>query len=441
MVEETKRILDYSQKGEIDYARRIFELMTHRDTVSWNVMIRGYVENHRISHARDVFDRMPERNAVSWNTMVMGYAQEGKTDIALKLFVVMPHKDVVAWTAIITGLSRASKIEDAWCLFKQIPEPNSVSWSSIISGFQHNGLAAESLNLFKEMLSAGVEPTSHSFTSALAASADLAMFSVSQQLYSQLLKRGFECNTPIGNSTISTFIKSGSFYCAKRVFVSLHVRDTVTWNSMIMGYGQHGYGREAIMVFHQMQKARFLPDSISFMGVLLGCSRHGFVEEGKRYFYSMEKDYGIPPGPEHYACLVDLLARSGSLKEATDVILEMPFEPTPIFWRTLLNGCKIWGDLELGVYAASQNLKLEPYNSSAHLIVSDIYAADGRGKEVREIRKQMREQEAKELGCSWVEIKGRIHLFASRDETHPESDCIYPTLKLLFNDMSECAIV
>ncbi|KAF8397703.1 hypothetical protein HHK36_016625 [Tetracentron sinense] len=435
LVTLTKRVSDYSLKGEIDCARKIFEQLVHRDCVSWNVMIRGYIENHRIGDAREIFDRMDERNSVSWNSMIMGYTQERKMHIALKLFLVMPGKDVISWTTIISGLSRGSQIEDAWRLFRQMPEPNSISWSSIISGFQQNGLVAETLILFKEMLSVGPQPTSHSFTSALTASADIAMLSIGQQLYSQLLKRGFEGNTHVGNSAISMFIKSGSFDSARQVFVGMPQLDLVTWNSMIMGYGQHGYGVEAAMVFHQMQKAWFLPDRISFLGVLHGCSHCGFVEEGRRYFKSMRMDYGIPQGPEHYACVVDLLARAGLLKEAFEVIMEMPFEIVPIFWRTLLNGCRIWRDFELGVYAANQILELEPYNSSACLMVIDMYASVGRWREAFEMRKQMREREArKELGYSWVEIKGRIHLFTTRDETHLESDPIYATLDLLSYD-------
>lgn len=432
----TKRISDYSAKGKVDRGRKIFEEMGHRDTVSWNVMIRGYIQNRRIEDARELFDIMPDRCSVSWNTMIMAYAQEGRTYIAMKLFIFMPDKDVISWTAIITALSRGSHIEDAWRLFKQMPEPNSVSWASIISGYKQNGLFAEALHRFREMLSVGVQPTSHSFTSALTASADLAMLSLGQQLYSQLLKRGFEGNTHIGNSAISMFIKCGSFCNARRVLEDLPQPDIVTWNAMIVGYGQNGYGIEAIISFHQMQKAACLPDRISFLGLLHGCSHCGFVEKGKQYFHSMESYYGISPGPEHYACMVDLLSRAGFLREAHQLIEEMPFEPTCIFWKTLLNGCRIWGDLELGFDAAKSILELDPQNSSACLMVIDIYASAGKWKEVSEIRRQMREREArKELGCSWIEIKGEMHLFTTRDDTHQETDHIYSTLELLSCDI------
>ncbi|CAL5387907.1 unnamed protein product [Camellia sinensis] len=436
----TKTISDYSLKGEVDHARKVFDQMGHRDSVSWNVMIKGYFENNRIGDARELFDEMPEKSPFTWSSMIMGYTKERKPHIALKLFIVMPCKNVVSWTAIVTALCQDSQIEDAWRLFKEIPEPNSISWSTIISGFQQNGLATKSLDVFKEMLLAGVQPTSHSFTSALAASADLAMLSVSEQVYSQVLKRGFARNIHIGNSSISMFIKSGSFDNARRVYMGLPWRDSVTWNSMIMGYGQHGFGIEAIMFFHQMQKAQFLPDSISFLGVLHGCTHCGFIEEGKQYFQSMEMDYNISPGPEHYASMVDLFSRAGLLREAHDIVIRMPFEPTPVFWRTLLNGCRIWGNLGLGIHVAEKILEREPYNSSASLMVIEILASAGKWKEVMEMRRQMKEREArKELGCSWVEVKGRNHIFTTRDETHPELDHIYPTLELLSYNMAECS--
>ncbi|KAK6942808.1 Pentatricopeptide repeat [Dillenia turbinata] len=349
----TKKILDYSVKGEVEQARKIFDGMVCRDIVAWNVMIKSYVENNRTSDARELFDKMPERSSVSWNSMIMGYIKERKPHMALKLFIVMPCRDVFSWTVIITGLSRVLSVEDAWRLFRQMPDPDSVSWSSIISAFQQNGLAFETLNLFKKMLLLSVQPTSHSFTSALTASADLTILSTSLQLYSQLIKRGFGSNSHVGNSAISMFIKSGSIIDAQHVFMDFPKPDIVTWNAMIMGYGLHGSGREAINSFHQMQKAHIMPDRIS-------------------------------------------------------------------------------------IYAADRILELEPSNSSALLMLIDIYSSAGKCQKALELRRHMREREAvKELGSSWVEIEGSKHSFTTRDESHPQVDHIYLTLELLSYDMSE----
>ncbi|XP_021730773.1 pentatricopeptide repeat-containing protein At4g02750-like [Chenopodium quinoa] len=328
----TKRILNLSIRRQIDHAKVIFDSILCKDTVAWNAMIRGYMENRMIDHARQLFDEMPERDNVSWNSMIIGYSRGNMIHIALELFICMPGKDVFSWTAMISGLCMASCVSDAWRLFKEMPERSAVSWAAIMSGFQQNGLAAETLILFKEMLLAGVEPNSHSFTTALAASGDLAMLSMSKQVYLQLLKRGYEKNSHIGNSVLSMFMKCGSYDDAKCVFKGLTYCNLVSWNCMVTGYAQHGNVLNAIMTFHRMQKDQVLPDRISFLGVLQGCCYCGLVEEGKQYFQSMEKDYGIIPGPEHYSCLTDLFARAGLFKKAIQLVLEMPYEPTPVFW-------------------------------------------------------------------------------------------------------------
>ncbi|XP_057549353.1 pentatricopeptide repeat-containing protein At4g02750-like [Amaranthus tricolor] len=371
---------------------------------------------------------MPDRNIVSWNTMIIWYSRGNLIQIALKSFICMPGKDVFSYTAMITGLCMVSCVSDAWRLFIEMPDHNAASWAAIISGYQQNGLAAETLNLFKEMLAANVEPNCYSFTTVLSASAELALLSVSKQLYLQLLKRGYEQNSHIGNSVLSTFMKCGSLEDAKCVFESLHNRNIVSWNCMITGYAQQGDGLRAIMTFHQMQKCRISPDRISFLGVLMGCCHHGLVREGEEYFQSMTNDYGIFPGCEHYACLTDLFARAGLLKKAHKVVMEMPFKPTPVFWRSILNGCRIWKCPELGVYAANQLSRFEPSESWTSPFVRD----SGKLNDLPFLRTLKKEPETrKQMGCSWVEIQGRTYLFTSRDETHLETYEIYEMNDLL----------
>uniref|UniRef100_A0A803N3J8 Pentatricopeptide repeat-containing protein n=2 Tax=Chenopodium quinoa TaxID=63459 RepID=A0A803N3J8_CHEQI len=433
----TKRILNLSSRRQIDHAKEIFDSISCKDTVAWNAMIRGYMENRMIDRARQLFDEMPERDNVSWNSMIIGYSRGNMIHIAMKLFICMPSKDVFSWTAMISGLCMASCVGDAWRLFKEMPERSAVSWAAIMSGFQQNGLAAETLILFKELLLAGVEPNAHSFTTALAASGDLAMLSMSKQLYLQLLKRGYEKNCHIGNSVLSMFMKCGSYDDAKCVFEGLTYRNLVSWNCMITGYAQHGNGLNAIMTFHQMQKDQVFPDRISFLGVLQGCCFCGLVEEGKQYFQSMEKYYGIIPRPEHYSCLTDLFARAGLFKEALQLVMEMPFEPSPVFWQSILNGCRIWGHSELGLYAADQLWRLESTESRTFPLTVDVQGSC-RSYGVPNFRRQMKDPETrKDMGCSWVEIKGKTYLFTSRDETHLETNEIYQTIDLLFHDMWE----
>lgn len=377
--------------------------------------------------------------------MIMAYANESKPHIALKLFVVlMPDefKDSASRTTIIVGLARNLQIVDALQMFRAMPvEPSSESWSSMmISGLQQGGSACDALQLFKEMLAVGTEPTPHSFTSAITASSELPAHSTGLMIYPHVVKRGMMSNTRVSNAAISMFVKSGNLENARCLFCEMPDRDIVSWNSMILGYGQHGYGIQTIMAFHQMQKSGFQPDRISLLGLLHGCSHCGLFEEGKQYFSRMNEEYGVTPGVEHYACMVDLLARAGCTKEAVKMMEDMPFEPVGVFWRSILNGCRIAGDLELGLYAAKKVLELEPSNTAACLMAMKVCGDMGKGEEAAEMERLLKEIRGKEVGFSWIEVNGRIYVFTTRDETHPQSYLIYRMFKLLLYAVSEAGV-
>lgn len=64
----------------------------------------------------------------------------------------------------------------------------------------------------------------------------------------------------------------------------------------------------------------------------------------------MKKDYGIIFRFEYYVCMIDFFVCVGLFKEVYEVMIEMFFEFIFVFWRLVLNGCRIWGDFEMGVY-------------------------------------------------------------------------------------------
>lgn len=436
LASSAKKTSGYSDRD----ARKLLDDMPLRGPVAYNVMIRDYIRDGNIEEARNVFDRMPERSTVSWNSMIMGYSSRREMHAALKLFLVMPDhcKDAVSWTAAAGGLARARRLGDSLTLLRQSPRPHPAAWASVVAGAQHNGLPCEALLIFREMLSLGVSPASHSFTSAAAAAADLPALFVGRQLFSQILRRGFGANTRVGNSVISMFMKSGSPDEARSHFDDMPGRDLVSWNALITGFGCHGLAAEAISKFHQMQLAGLQPDSISFIGVLLGCSHSGLVHEGQRYFDTMQRDFGIRPQPGHYACLIDAFARAGMIREAAGVILGMPFEASSVAWRALLNGCRIYGEHDVGLSVAARISELErgDHAAAASLMAMEICRAPGRGAEEARFGQWTGRRVGKEVGCSWVEVEGRAHVFTTRDETHHASQCIYMVLMWLTNEIA-----
>ncbi|KAJ8499437.1 hypothetical protein OPV22_009989 [Ensete ventricosum] len=77
-------------------------------------------------------------------------------------------------------------------------------------------------------------------------------------------------------------------------------------------------------LFHEMQEEGLMPNSVTFVAVLTVCGHAGLVDKGIRIFESMKQGCNIKSGVERYGCAVDLLARSGRLSEALNVIAKVP---------------------------------------------------------------------------------------------------------------------
>jgi hypothetical protein len=90
----------------------------------------------------------------------------------------------------------------------------------------------------------------------------------------------------------------------------------------------------------------------------------------------------------------------------------MPFEPDAFIWGILLGACRSHMNPDVGKLAAEHLFLLEPDNTGAYVLLSNIYAAAGMWDDVAKVRMVMKNKELKQTkGCSWIEIKNRVHVF------------------------------
>eukprot|EP01018_Ginkgo_biloba_P007459 Gb_18840 [translate_table: standard] len=432
----------YLENGSLDDAIHLFDKMPERNSFSWNAMIAGYARHGRVEDASQLFENMPERNIVSWNTMIAGYAQNGRMDEARHLFDTMPRRNVVSWTAAITGYAQIGQMEDARHLFDKMPERDAVAWNAIIAGYAQNWQYEESVLLFSEMQRIGLRPNQSSFASVLSACTSLACLELGKQVHDHILKNGFESAVISGNALITMYAGCGSLGDAIHVFSKMTGRDVVSWTAMITGYAQHGCGKEALRLFKQMQLEGIKPDDITFIGVLFACSHAGLVDEGLDVFDAISRDHCITPTIEHYACMVDLLGRSGQVEEAEDFINRMPVKPSALVWRTLLGACGIHLNLDIGKRVAECLLELNPQNAGTYVLLSNIYAAAGRWDGVGMVRTLMKDRGVKKQpGYSWIEVNNKVHAFVVGDRSHPQTEKIYLMLDILARQMEAAGYV
>ncbi|XP_042497391.1 pentatricopeptide repeat-containing protein At1g74600, chloroplastic isoform X2 [Macadamia integrifolia] len=388
----------YSKCDSLEESCVIFEQMNDKDEVSWTSMIAGFAEHGYADRAFHLFQNMQlEEIGTSPMTLVavltacssLRSLQKGKEvhGYALRVGVAM---ETLVGGALVTMYWKCGVLDSARQVFEKMPKKDQVSGASLLSGYAQNGYFEEAFLMFREWLMAGLEIDCFMISSLLSVGATLTNSTLGNQLHTYILKAGLYSDLSVGSSLVIMYSKCGSIDDARKVFDWIEKPDLVTWTSMIVGYAQHGKGAEALRLYKLMIKEGMIPDSVTFVGVLSACSHNGLVEEGLFHLNSMTGDYGIEPGLHHYACIVDLLGRSGRLRDAERFISNMPIEPDALVWGTLLGACGLHGDVEVGRLAAERVLELDPGDAGAYISLSNICADQGNWEEVMKIRGLMK---------------------------------------------------
>ncbi|KAK0604736.1 hypothetical protein LWI29_018935 [Acer saccharum] len=371
----------YCKCGHLSNGRRVFDKMVNRDVASWTSMICGYCNTGKIEQAMVLFERIRleglEPNDFTWNVMIAGYARRGDINGAYEIFSRMTAHGLV---------------------------PDLVTWNAMISGFTQSQRADEAFTLFRAMLVTGVKPNLVTVTGLLPACGLTVSIRRGREIQGWIHRMGLDINVFVGSALIDMYSKCGSVKDARNVFDMIYAKNVASWNAMIGCYGKHGMVDASMELFERMQEEEMQPNEVTFIAVLSACSHGDLVEKGLKIFRSMKETYGVEISKEHYACVVDLLCRSGKMVEAYELVRGMPIEITNSIAGAFFNGCKIHGRRDLAKLMAEERLTMDLKRPGAFVTLSNIYATDGEWHQVENLRNIMKEKNVhKKPGFSWVE--------------------------------------
>lgn len=424
----------YTKCGDLSSAWRAIESMEVDDVISWNAMIVGCVRQGFSGQALSMFKTMHEKDmeldeftypSVLNSLASMKDVTTGKIIHSLVIKSGFEGYTLVS-NALIDMYAKLNNLDFAYKSFNSLVEKDLISWTSLITGCSHNGCHKEALKLFCEMRKGGTDTDHIVVSSVLSSCAELALLDLGQQIHATSIKSGQDTSLSVANSLVSLYAHCGYLENAKKVFDSMKVRHVISWTALIVGYAQNGEGLISLQLYDQMIASGVKPDFVTFIGLLFACSHAGLTERGRYFFESMSKDYGISPGLDHYACMIDLLGRSGKIDEAEELLSKMDMEPDPTVWKSLLSACRKHGNIDLARRAATALIESDPQDPVPYVMLSNMYSAIGKWEEAASIRRLMKSRGVgKEPGRSWMEINSRVHTFTSEDRSHEETTSIY----------------
>lgn len=435
----------YSKCGDMDSATQIFHNLGERSVVSCTSMIAGYARDGLSDKAIALFHEMKmegiKPDIFSVTSILHACACSGSLENGKELhnYIRANNMDlnVPVSNALMDMYAKSGSMEDALSIFRQMPIKDTVSWNTMIAGYSKNSMPNEAIHLFVAMQQE-LKPDIITVTCVLPSCASLAALDRGREVHAHILRNGLALDNHVSNALVDMYVKCGALVLARSLFDKTPVKNLVSWIVMIAGYGMHGFGREAIAAFKEMRKTGIVPDEVSFISILYACSHSGLLHEGWRFFDTMRNDCKIEPKLEHYACMVDLLARSGKLSKAYGFIETMPIEPNAAVWGALLRGCRIHHDIKLAEKVAEHAFELEPDNMGYYVLLANIYAEAQKWEEVKELKERIgRRSLRKNPDCSWIEFKGKHHIFVDGVNSYPQAKKIDSLLKKWSTKMKE----
>ncbi|CAI0382291.1 unnamed protein product [Linum tenue] len=412
-----------------------------------NAIVTMYAKCGSLEGSSQMFESLNDKDSITWSAMITGFTQNGGFQNALNLFSKMHSADIPltehTLAGVINSCSDLAAVvdgkQDARKGFNLLPNPDIILWTSMISGYVQNGKDEEAFTLYCKMQTLGVFPNELTMASVLKACSSLAALEQGKQIHGCIVKYGFKFEPPIGSSLSTMYSKCGSIRDAGIVFKRMTERDVLSWNAMMSGLSHNGQGNQALELFQEMLlEGLTKPDDVTFVNIFSACSHMGLVEEAWQHFNTMVNEFAMVPTLDHYACMVDVLSRAGLLREATEFIESVPIDHGLGLWRILLSACRNYRSYELGAYAGEKLIELGSMESSTYVILSSIYNALGRRRDVERVRGVMKTRGAtKDPGCSWIELKGVVHVFVVRDGMHPWVDEIRDGIRRLLKHMED----
>ncbi|KAK1265905.1 Pentatricopeptide repeat-containing protein [Acorus gramineus] len=438
--------------NHMSYAHSLFDQTPHPDSTLFNTLSRGYSRSPHPIHSVLLFVRMLSSGVppddYTFPSLLKACAaskalSEGTQahSLAVKLRL---HRNPFVLPTLITMYAECGDLTSARALFDSTPKTCVISYNAMIAAYARASCPNEALALFRELQSAGLEPTYVTMLGVLSSCALLGALELGRWAHEFVSNRGFDAYVKVGTALVDMYAKCGSLADAERVFRGMARGDTQAWSAMIMAYAIHGHGSVAVSLFEEMKEHHGLrPDDITFLGVLYACSHAGMVEEGLAYFDSMRDAYKIVPSVKHYGCVVDLLARAGRLEEAYSFVDGLPIDPTPILWRTLLSACGVHGNADMGMRVMERIFESgDDTHSGDYVILSNTLAAQNRWDDVMRVRRLMSEKGVVKVpGCSAIEVENVMHEFFSGDGTHPRSREVHRMVDELVEELKSVGYV
>lgn len=269
----------YAKNGHIDSTFNVLSSIKIKDSVSWNIMICGYIDHGCFDKGMCAFTQARgEGFEPNVSTLVLAVQVIRKIRMLCegeKMHGYMIKSDFLAVRSVgnaVLCMYADMGMEFARKVFDEMCDKDVVAWSVMVSGYVKSNEARVGLGIFKEMvLELSSEVDGQTIVSVLKACTDLKDVIMGRMLHGFVLRKGFDCDLFLGNSLVDMYSKCNDPDSALQAWKDMPLKNIVSWNSILSGLVFNEKHSEALDLFSSMKTAGIEPDAVTLVNILQLC--------------------------------------------------------------------------------------------------------------------------------------------------------------------------
>ncbi|XP_010066909.2 pentatricopeptide repeat-containing protein At2g02980, chloroplastic [Eucalyptus grandis] len=285
----------YTECGDVDAARRVFDKISDPCVVTYNSIITGYARSSRPNEALALFREMQASNLrpddVTVLSVLSSCALLGSLELGKWVHEYVKRHGLDEYvkvnTAVIDMFAKCGSLEDAISVFESMKIKDTQAWSAIIVAYASHGHGSRAISMFEEMVRARVSPDDITFLGLLHACS-----------HTGLVEEGYRF-----------------FYDMKNIYgIDPGIKH---FGCMVDLLGRAGRLDEAYNFIHELP---IKPTPILWRTLLSACSSHNNIDMAKQVIqriFELEDTHG-----GDYVVLSNMCARAGKWEEV-DLLRKM----------------------------------------------------------------------------------------------------------------------
>ncbi|XP_076894809.1 pentatricopeptide repeat-containing protein At3g63370, chloroplastic-like [Bidens hawaiensis] len=341
-------IVMYTKCGKMREAESIFYSMDGKESIIWNSLLSGFVQNGLYDDAVDLFHQMqkagqkPDLYSILSIISAVSRLRILLNGLEIHAYSMkrMMISDLQVCNTLVDMYTKCGKMNYAEALFESIKYKDNISWTTIISGYAQNGYYSRALSSFRQAQINRIETDSVLLASILQACGELKSNSVVREIHARIIRKRVQ-DLAVENSLVNTYGKCGCIDYAVHVFELIKVKNVVSWTSIMCCLVQNGLASEAFDVFTSMKETKTEPDSVLLLALLSAASSLSALRKGKEiHGYIIRKRF-VFQGPIS-SSLVDMYSSCGCLKSSFNMFKSNEVKDL-VLWTSMINAYGMHG--------------------------------------------------------------------------------------------------